>query len=502
MANQPNVVWICTDQQFAGAMSCAGTDEVDTPAMDRLASAGTRFDRAYCTNPLCTPSRSSMLTGRMPSRVGVSHNGDAIDEEHREWELGRVFAAAGYDCAWAGKAHVPTPRHLEDDGGYDHGFTQLCGLDDRRLATVCERFLDGRSTDRPDSGSTPDEDATAPFFLAVHVDNPHNICEWARDYTPPWGSVESVSPADRPLLPANHAVPPYEPRVIRELVSGSRGKGAMEGATPDEWRAYRHAYYRLVERADRVVGAVLDALATRGLAEGALVVFTSDHGDGLGAHRLIQKEFLYEEMIRVPLIVSPPGAPIGEGDHSGTDSPSSETEDTNTNASAGVAASECGLVSDRLVSTGLDLLPTLCDYAGVDPPGDRRGRSLRQIVDGAGVDGWRDYVVAETMGGDAEERLDGRAIRTDRYKYVVYHEGRHNEQLFDLQDDPGEMVDLSESAAHADVRDAFRERLLEWCLETGDRFGARYHHPDVPMIPGYEFEDLWPLFTDDPPGFR
>jgi len=452
MPDRPNVLWICTDQQFGGAMSCAGNDYVDTPAMDSVAAAGTRFDRAYCTNPLCTPSRASMLTGRMPSTVRDEDGG--IDERYRERELGRLFETAGYECAYAGKWHVTDGRHLEDG----HGFRELCGLDDVRVPEVCEAFLR--------------EEREEPFLLAAHLDNPHNICEWSRSYTPPWGSVPDVPIEECPPLPANHARPPYEPDIVRQTIDGHWAMGAMQGVTADEWRRYRHAYYRLVERADAGIERVLDALRAEGLEEDTLVVFTSDHGDGLGAHRLIQKTFLYEEMTQVPFLVSPPGATAGDG----------------------------GAVSDRLVSNGLDLLPTLCDYAGIDAPDDLPGRSVRPIVDGPGVDEWRDRVVAETI--DSGARIDGRMVRTDRYKYVVYHEQRNNEQLFDLRADPGEMVDLSGDAAHADVLDDHRERLLEWCLETDDGFGARYPHPGVPMIPGYEFEELWPKFHDTPPGMR
>ena len=452
MAARPNVLWICTDQQFAGAMSCAGNDHIQTPAMDRVADSGVRFSNAYCANPICAPSRASMLTGRMPSQVGVSENDDRIDEEYREDELGRLFDDAGYDCAYAGKWHVPDIRHV-DDG---HGFTELCGLDDLRVPEACEEYLGGDHDD--------------PFFLAAHFDNPHNICEWSRDYTPPWGSVETPPAENCPPLPANHAVPPYEPKVVRDTVDDHWAMGAMEGATPDEWRQYRNAYYRLVEKADEGVGRILDALADAGLQEETLVVFTSDHGDGHGAHQLIQKSFLYEEATRVPLLVRPPGG--GE---------------------------DGGAVSDRLVSTGLDLLPTLCDYAGVTPPADLRGRSVRPLVDGD-PGGWREYVVAETI--DTDYRLRGRMVRTEQYKYIVYHEGRHNEQLFDLEADPGEMVDLAESADHTATLDAHRDRLLAWCEETGDRFGSRYHHPEVPMIPGYDFEELRSRFGESPPGTR
>lgn len=445
MPDRPNVLWITTDQQYAGAMSCAGNDYIDTPAMDRLAETGTRFTDAYCANPSCTPSRAGMLTGRMPSTVLGDES--FVASPYREQSVGNLLGDTGYDCAYAGKWGGSDRDAIETE----YGFTHLWGKNDLRLPEVCADFFAA--------------DRDRPFFLSANFDNPHNICEWSRDYTPPWGAVEDVPDEEYPPLPPNHAIPPYEPKAVRDFLDRSRYWSAMEGATPTEWREYRHAYYRLIEQADAGIGRILDALAVEGLAENTLVIFTADHGDGHGAHQLIQKILLYEEMVRVPLVVRPPDRPTG------------------------------GEPCSELVSSGLDLLPTICDYAGVDPPGDLRGRSLRPLVTGDDPSDWREYVVTETVG----PHRDGRMVRTDRYKYVVYHEGRHNEQLTDLDADPGEMVNLAKNASHADVLQAHRDRLLAWCHEMDDAFGARYHS-DVPMIPGYAFQELWPQFTEEPPG--
>jgi len=103
MADRPNVLVISTDQQFAGAMSCAGNDDLHTPAMDRLAERGTRFENAYCTEPLCKPSRASLFTGRMPHEIGDMSYEEGLDDEYREQGLGHLFAGADYDCGYAGK---------------------------------------------------------------------------------------------------------------------------------------------------------------------------------------------------------------------------------------------------------------------------------------------------------------------------------------------------------------------------------------------------------------
>lgn len=441
--DRPNILFVCTDQQSWNALGCVN-DDLETPAMDRIVADGVRFNQAYCTNPICTPSRASLLTGRMPSQVGVRGNGEDIDQAYRDGELGRLFSEAGYDCGYAGK------WHLGDDGigplpeATYRGFDRVAGFDDTVLAEECSRFLD--------------EDRDAPFLLAINYDNPHNICEWSRDHTPPWGSIPSVPTEECPDLPANHAIPPYEPKIIRDTVEDHWAMGAMEGATSDEWRAYRHAYYRMVEMVDDGLGEILDALERNDLTDETLIVFTSDHGDMQGAHQLIQKTWFYEESARIPLLIRPPGG------------------------------REDSIVDNHLVSNGLDLLPTFCDYANIPIPEQVQGDSLRAFIEGREPSKWRDYLIAETI--NDEQRIDGRMVRTEGWKYVVFHEGRNNEQLFDLSADPGELVDRSNTAAVSDILQAHRDHLLEWCAETGDQFGSRYPHPGVPFIPGYEWEEI------------
>jgi len=164
---------------------------------------------------------------------------------------------------------------------------------------------------------------------------------------------------------------------------------------------------------------------------------------------------MYDEVVRVPLIVCPPGAENGgavDGDH--------------------------------LVSNGLDLLPTLCDYAGLATPEGLAGASLRPLVDGRDPGDWRDQLVIETE-LSRNPAMSARMVRTERYKYAVYSYGRNREQLIDMRDDPGEMVNLAVERRYRDVLNAHRRRLYEWCLETGDLFEDHYSHPGQPVLPGY-----------------
>jgi arylsulfatase A-like enzyme len=429
---RPNILYIFTDQQGANSMSCAGNGDLQTPAMDRLAAEGVRFERTYCAQPLCTPSRSSMFTGLMPHQTGAPRNEMAISEHLRQQEMGTVFAAAGYECAYGGKWHVP--GLTIQDG---HGFRRISPIGSQRpnlnggddhLVEACEAFLR--------------QQHEQPFLLVASFDNPHNICEYANELGLPQGPIPAPPSVEEcPALPANSAVPPDEPEAIRFEQSADPFMYPTADYTIDDWRRYRWAYYRLVEKVDAMIGRILDVLDEQGLWENTLVVFSSDHGDGGGAHQWNQKCVLYEESVRVPLIVRGPGSgPKGFADR------------------------------EHLVCNGLDLLPTFCDYAGIKPPAGLSGASLRQLVEGRQPTSWREGVVVETVfDGDCGRATVGRMVRTDRYKYVVYEWGTRREQLFDLEQDPGEMVNLIASTSHANVLEDHRRRLYARCEKTGDR---------------------------------
>lgn len=442
--DRPDIIYICTDQQYAGAMSCAGARDVSTPNLDRLASRGVRFDSAYCTYPLCTPSRASMFAGVMPHQVGVTTNGMAIAEEFRSRELGMLLSDAGYDCAYGGKWHVPEIAMPEG-----HGFEVYCGFDDVGLPSRASEFLDSRNSGNP-------------LFLVASFDNPHNICEWRRNQNIPWGEIgDPPQPEECPSLPPNFEIPPYEPEIIRTTTMDDRRLYPDDRYTPDQWRRYRWAYYRLIELVDRQIGALIDTLEAHGVLDGAVVVFTSDHGDAHAAHRLVQKTFLYDEQTRVPLIINAPDLEYPDR-----------------------------VVAGQVVSSGLDIYRTILDYAGVSAPAGSGGLSLRDavrtadaLVTGAGAS--REYIACETelvpKGGYA-----GRMIRTERFKYVAYEWGAFREQLFDLDADPGEMVNLAVDSSYGEVLIRHRKLLAEWCEQTNDTFyGGHYSHPDVRyMVPG------------------
>lgn len=413
---QPNILLVLTDQQSAHMLGCAGTSHVRTPHLDALAAAGTRLERAYVTFPLCVPSRVAMMTGQYPHRLGVHSNAEpgGPDVARGPQSLPQLLAGAGYECAYAGKWHAIAPSASEADG-----FKVIKEFGDAGLVESAREFLTGRDRQRP-------------FFLVASFDDPHTICEVARGQPSYYGELPAVETDAAPNLPANFGSQPFQPEALRSEQRAAEKVYGTGGYTPEQWRGYRAAYAALVERVDARIGALLQALAESGHDQDTVVVFTSDHGDGDAAHGWNQKTALYEEIVRVPLIIARLGEPEGDIDH-------------------------------RLVNTGVDLLPTLCDLAGVEIPAGLPGRSL------VGEPGGHEHVVVQTTFADGPRpHTRGRAVITERYKYVVYSWGRYREQLHDLRDDPGEQVNLAVEARHRPVLEAMRGRLLQWCLEQED----------------------------------
>jgi arylsulfatase A-like enzyme len=381
-----------------------------------------------------------MFAGRMPHELGILGNNQPIDERCRQEELGHLLSAAGYECVYGGKWHVPEISIPEG-----HGFRSICPFDDVGLPHRVRAYLEG-SHERP-------------FFLVASFDNPHNICEWRRQQNLPWGPIgEPPRVQECPSLPANYAIPPFEPEAIRLISSANPRIYPGEQYSDEQWRRYRWGYYRLVEQVDALVGQILDALEDADLADDTVVIFSSDHGDAAGSHHLVQKSFLYEEQTHVPFIVRAPGLGLA------------------------------GHVDDaHLVSNGPDFYATVCDLAGVTLPAGVTGRSLLPLLKDDQNAGWHDHLVAETYWEN--HRCDGRMVRTERFKYVAYTWGAYREALFDMQRDPGEMVNLAVRSTYASVLQRHRELLRAWCERTGDGFyGHHYSHPDTPFIvPGDEY---------------
>jgi len=329
------------------------------------------------------------------------------------------------------------------------GYRNLTNDSRQGLADACVDFIKGQHT--------------APFFLFASFINPHDICymaisdfrrntgekiienidsktcEAVLDLARKTGDINAFVEENCPPLPANHQVPQDEPECItQKYVNATPFRAYVrEKWTAAQWRLHRWAYCRLTEMVDKEIGVVLDALREAGMEDNTLIIFTSDHGDMDSAHKLEHKSVLYEESVRVPFIMNYKGM-ISEG-----------------------------IVDDtHLISNGMDLFPTLCDYAGIQAPEGLHGRSLRPLAQGEESKRWRDFVVTESQ--------NARMLRTGRFKYCIYDSGGHREQLIDIKNDPGETKNLAEIGDYKDILDVHRKLLREWVEKTGDSIAAQY----------------------------
>ncbi len=416
----PNIIFILTDQQHANMMSCAGNKWLKTPAMDYIAENGVRFTRAYTANPVCSPARVSFMTGRFPGQF-QDNNGNTVRENEGSMKIPPVskdilnssissyLQKAGYDLAFGGKEHLPgslTPKAL--------GFNDICNDERDKLAEIASEYIK--------------EDHEKPYFLVVSLINPHDICYMAiRDFTqserqkrlvanaateletlnkaqklPEGASKEEFYEKYCPEIPDNFEPQLDEPEAINWLLeSRSFRKDARDKYTDKDWRMHRWAYCRLTEDVDGQVQVILDAIKESGQEENTLVIFSSDHGDMDASHRMEHKTALYEEAANIPFMMMWKGKiKAGEVD------------------------------STHLVSNGLDLLPTVCDYAGIKGKSDPRGRSLRPLLEGGNID-WR-----HTLGVESE--IGRMVVNDEGLKYIKYDAVGIEEQLLDLEKDPKE----------------------------------------------------------------
>ena len=434
MNTHPNMLFIMTDQQHATMMSCAGNTQLQTPAMDQLAHDGIRFENAYCTNPVCVASRTSMATGMMPGRLGANDNGpgveiEALPRDVDRCSLGKMVKAAGYDTFYGGKVHMCQALHPEV-AGYDAYFP-----DDREvLPGACVDFI-RKKRDRP-------------FFAVASFINPHDICfaHRAHNGIDTHGVLElyreaAALPLDQlPPLPDNYAIPQGEPSAVDAHASTTAitPSGTMRREYDErDWRINRWIYHRLTEQVDRHIGLILDGLKEAGLEKDTLILFVSDHGNMDASHRLASKGFYYDESVRVPFIMK------YEGEISGGRTDRS-----------------------HLISTGLDILPTICDYAGVEKPTHLLGDSLRPLASGEDVDQWRSYVISENSWF--------RMVRSSKFKYSVARAAGGQECLVDMDNDRGEMQNLVLDPLFHNELVAHRRLLAEWIEISGDKEGAHY----------------------------
>lgn len=460
--HRPNILFLMTDHTNAQAL--APGSPCLTPHLDALAAEGRRFHRCTTPNAICSPARASLMTGLYPSSHGMW---DCTHTQRQEWVdvpaarfryFSQHLADAGYYNAYYGKWHVEQSLRLEDFGWHDYEVRtcQGAGLKPADPAESVivptpgyrDYLLMGVSHDTTPRHPAFDhgidflrrhaaERAGQPFCLFVSSIEPHD------PYVPPREFFHRYDPAAIPLPVSFADDAADKPEVVRRLQAVWRGLNA------DQWQRVRAAYWAVISLLDAEVGRLLAELRGLNLSDDTLIVFTSDHGDMLGAHGLAAKGIgtAYEEVYNIPLVLRVPGVRSGE---------------------------------DRVTRTSLvDLAPTLLDYAGAAPLPAAQGRSLRPVLEGtADPADWQDGY-AEFFGQ--------RFVYTQRltwhgpWKYVFNPGGI--DELYHLDDDPHELRNRAADPACRDVLHALCRRMWRKMREIGDDSLYNTHYATLRLAP-------------------
>ena len=424
---RPNVVFIFSDQQHYQAVGSVD-NFYDTPHLDALAEAAVVFEHSFVTTPQCSPSRSSIMTGLYPHKTGVLSNvGAAGGAELALPTIGKRLQDAGYLTGFMGK------WHLGDDELANSGWDVKSGGDD---GTTADEALspDENTTEAALSFLEKHADGDKPLFMFLMYLDPHDIYHFQnRPNRDPARYQEVVLPES--WHKEDLATKPWPQRAFMEANQGQ----IIYGLAEEEWRYYRDYYRQKVELLDAQVGRVLAALQANGMWDNTIIVYSSDHGDMDTSHKLVFKgPFMYEHMIRVPALVR---VPAGLG---------------------GVAP----YVEREHDWVNVDILPTVLELVGLEAP-EVDGISYGPLLTGGDQGQPREFVVTQYYG--KQQWVNPiRSIRTHEFKYNLYTQ--FGEELYDLRNDPGEIVNLADDAAYADVKADLRSTLDTWMRDNGDAF--------------------------------
>lgn len=459
--NQPNILFIMSDDHASHAIGSYGSAINQTPNIDRIAENGIRFDNCFCTNSICAPSRATILTGVYNHINGVKTLDDDIDGTMMNFP--KLLHQAGYATAIIGKWHLGHGGK-SDPTGFDY-WNVLPGQGDYFDPEFIEmgetKKIGGYVTDVITDMSADwirRRDKTKPFLLMCHHKAPHRPWLPSPKYADLYEDVDIPEPVTfhDDYSTRAEAARAARMRIDRDLLPKDVKGEPPAGSTPEQvksWKYQRYIkdYLRCVASIDESVGILLDTLEAEGIRDNTIVVYTSDQGFFLGDHGWFDKRFMYEESLRMPLLIQYPKE-IRAG----------------------------GVNKDMVLN--VDFAATFLDAAGAAVPAEMQGRSFRPIWKGETPDDWRTSMYYRYwMHLDKEHSVYSHyGIRTHEYKLIYYYadalgttgsldERRPPEwELFDLKNDPYEMNNVYHDTAYAGVIDSLKRELAALQLAVED----------------------------------
>ncbi len=480
----PNILFIMADDHASQAIGCYGSRLNRTPGIDRIAREGVRFDNCFCTNGICAPSRAVILTGKHSHLNGVRDN--AVSFDGSQMTFPKLLRAAGYETALLGKWHLKS-----DPTGFDR-WTILPGQGDYYNPDLIEMgekvrlsgYVTDLLTDRAEEFLKARRDAAKPFLLMLQHKAPHRNWQPAERHMRLYDNTEFPEPptlfddyasrsraaAEQEMTIAAHMTldsdlklgPPPErldapQKAAWETAFGPKRevfrKAGLTGDALVRWkyRRYLQDYLGCIAAVDESVARVLDVLDRTGLAENTLVIYTSDQGFFLGEHGWFDKRFMYEEALRMPLVMRFPGR------------------------------IRPGSVNVDMISN-LDFAPTFLDCAGLGKPAPMQGRSFLPLLLGRRVAGWPESVYCHYYEFPAVHMAKRHyGVRTKRYKLIHFYYDIDAWELYDLEKDPRELQNVYDDPTYAAVRHDLRRELarLQAFYRDSEASARRFIETDI-----------------------
>lgn len=482
---RPNIILFMCDQLRFDALGCYGNNQIHTPNIDSIALNGSTFDNHFVQNPVCSPSRCTVLTGRYPKNHGTRDNGIPLRDS--EITLAEVLRENGYRTAAIGKMHITTqfmPKEDEQDDWPEdqYGFDIIHTTCDCKtgeylnwLKEVSPRDyeevkMQGERKAREDRASAADKDLSGPPQVYQSGINPlYHQSHWIADrmidliretdQDRPFFAFCSFVDPHHPFDPPEPYAGMYDPETLaaplgmegelldkpphfmkaRTARGFSNEKYDYRNLTARQWGQVKAAYYGMITLIDDNIGRILEAVKQQGKEEDTLIMFTNDHGELLGDHGLLFKgPFHYDSIIKAPMILKWPGV-IPQG-------------------------SRYSQVTEHV-----DIMPTLLEYAGVRPPYGVQGSSMAPILRGDKGAG-REYAMTEFNCYDwglGVKTLTGRDYK------LTYYAGEEFGELYDRNRDPEEFKNLWNDVEYRDVKARMLKKLMDRIIETEDPLPLR-----------------------------